>query len=348
MESPALYYAGKGESFDEEKNIVIKNPLNPLIENLDVLPFPEREKFDYQKDIDSQHFIEFHFLRGYPFKCTYCCNLALAKVYGRERNTTRYRSVSRCIAIIKDALERYPLLPHQLVVFNDDLFTLNRKWLREFLNSYKREIGIRFMCCTRSNIASKDLFMELKEGCCYRVMMSIESGNEFIRNKIMKRGISQEQIYNSFKWAHEAGLETNGACMIGMPFETKEMIWDTIRTQAKTNTTSLGVNIFYPYSGTELRNLCEEYGFLPNEIGEVEERKESILNLPTITKEEISYFYNNWERLVLAKRSLYILVKGYYLKPLFRIFPRMAIKISDYFPVLKTIYRNWKYRRKNK
>jgi len=37
--------------FDEEKNIVIKNPLTPLLENLDELPFPEREKFNYQKDI---------------------------------------------------------------------------------------------------------------------------------------------------------------------------------------------------------------------------------------------------------------------------------------------------------
>jgi radical SAM superfamily enzyme YgiQ (UPF0313 family) len=132
--------------------------------------------------------------------------------------------------------------------------------------------------------------------------MAIESGNDFIRNNVYKRNISRKVMFNSFELAYKYKLRTCSPCVIGAPFETPEMIEDSINTVAQLNVTEKGVNIFFPYRGTPLREVCEENGFLPDfkEVSVIE-RKESILNLPTIKKEEIQYYHDNWERLLLQK-----------------------------------------------
>jgi len=156
------------------------------------------------------------------------------------------------------------------------------------------------------------MFKRLREAGCYRVIMSIESGNDFIRNKVMKRNISKEQIYNSFNWAHEFGLETNGITIIGLPYETKETILETIKIVAETSGVFTDTNIFYPYKGTELYELCKKENLLNEEkLGRpLKERREVVLELPTITRTEIQYFYDNFEELVLQHKSPFYRIKN--------------------------------------
>ena len=117
-------------------------------------------------------------------------------------------------------------------------------------------------------------------------------------------------MFDSFEWAHKAGVQTNANCIIGLPFETPEMIEDSITTIASLGATENGCNIFYPYKGTALRKVCEDNGFMPdtlgfeaNDVDGIKERRESILNLPTITKEEILYYAQNWENLLSSQKS---------------------------------------------
>lgn len=290
--------------FDREKDVVIKNGLLALISNLDLLPFPDRDILDYASYIDRHDFIGFLFNRGCPYRCAYCSNHAIARVYNMPKNYTRFRTTDNCLAEIEEVLSRYGT--NKPLYFGDDIFTLNIGWLYEFLDKYKKAFKRRpFACHTRSNLASEEMFKRLKEAGCYHVMMSIESGNDFIRNRVMKRGISRKQLYDSFRWAHKYGLETNGVTIIGLPHETRETILETIRVAAETNTTSVGTNVFYPYRGTELYELCKKENFLQNNYAHkgAIERKDTVLNLPTISAEEIKYFYDNFENLVLRYRK---------------------------------------------
>jgi anaerobic magnesium-protoporphyrin IX monomethyl ester cyclase len=287
--------------YDKQEGKVKKNALLPLAEDLDTLPFPDREIFDYKKYLIHRHSLQFLFNRGCPFSCTYCSNHAFAKVYGKNVNYTRFRSPLNCINEIKTVLKKYNTnKPIQIV---DDLFTLNKKWLFGFLDMYKREIKRPFICCTRSNLANQEIFTRLKEAGCFRVMMSIESGNDFIRNEIMKRNISNEEIIESFRLARKYGMETSGVAMVGLPFETREMVFDTIKMIAKTKATDFTLNVFYPYKGTDLYNVCKENKFLPLATPEnISERRESILELDTLTKDEIIYFQKNCKKLVMKLR----------------------------------------------
>jgi radical SAM superfamily enzyme YgiQ (UPF0313 family) len=286
--------------YDRENNELVRNPLLPLIEDLDLLPFPDRKIIDYGRYLRKSVSLPFLFNRGCPFNCTYCSNHALARVYGKSANATRFRSADNCFEEIGEVLAAHNT--NKPLEFVDDLFTLNRQWLYGFLEKYKKNFRRPFICCTRSNLADEELFAKLREAGCFRVMMSIESGNEFIRNKVMKRNITQEQLLGSFRLARKYGLETSGVAMIGLPFETKEMVWDTIKVIADTGATDFTLNVFYPYKGTELYDVCSKNGFLPKARVEPKERREPILDLPTLSKKEILFFRRNCGRLVMRYR----------------------------------------------
>lgn len=327
--------------YDKSRDRIVKNNLLPLIQNLDELSFPDREIFDHKAYLQKRHSLQFFFNRGCPFLCSYCSNQALGKAYGKKSNVTRYRSVDNCLEEIDVVLSKYNT--NKPLYFVDDLFTFNRRWLFEFLEKYKKNFCRPFICHTRSNLTSEELFAKLKDAGCFRVMMSIESGNDYIRNEVMKRNITRKQLLDSFKWARKYGIETNGVGMIGLPFETKEMVWDTIRTIAETRATSFTLNIFYPYKGTELYDVCKENGFLPQGEYETQERRESILNLPTLSKEDILYFHRNCESLVMKYRPFRDKLRFYIKESLGNILKKLGLldslrNLKLFIKIRKAIY----------
>ena len=285
-----------------KKGELIKNPLRPLEQSLEKLPFPATELFEYQKIINENQMALFHFNRGCPYPCTYCSAQKLAKEYGTVKEGLRQMPARKAIDTIKFTIEKYDVPSNTLLLFTDDLFTMYKDWLYEFLDLYEAEIARPFWSTARSNTASDEQFDRLKSAGCRTIMMAIESGNDFIRNKVMKRNISRKVMFNSFELANKYKLRTCSPCVIGVPFETLEMVEDSISTVSQLNITEKGINIFFPYRGTPLRTVCEENNMLPDftKVRAIE-RKESILNLPTIKKGEIQYYHDNWERLILKR-----------------------------------------------
>lgn len=290
---------------DSKNGQLVKNPLSPFIQNLDLIPHPNTDLFPYQDIIDKHNTAMFHFNRGCPYRCGYCSNAALGEVYGSAYNPLRFRSVKSTIDEISNTVSKYKLRDDTVLVFSDDLFIADINWLREFCFLYKQKIDRPFWCTGRSNLINDEICVLLKDAGCVIIVMSVESGNDFIRNKVMKRNISREMLFASFETCYRHGLNTLAICMIGLPFETQEMIKDSIQTVAQLKSiTSYGINIFYPYKGTYLRKVCEDTGYMPKEIGDFEERKESILNLPDLPKETVLYYYKNWTKLISRQKPL--------------------------------------------
>lgn len=291
---------------DPRSGIVVKNPLNPLMDNLDLLPYPAVELFPIQEIIDQKNIIMFHFGRGCPFHCAFCSNEALGKVYGFSSNPIRQRSTKSVINEIVMTLSKYTLRDDTLLHFGDDLFISDKEWLTEFCVAYKKKVGRPFWCTGRSNYINDSICATLKDAGCATLMMSVESGNDYIRNEVMARNISRQMMFRSFELCHKHGINTLATCIIGLPLETPEMIEDSIKTVAQLKSiTSYGINIFYPYCGTRLRKICEENGLLPERIDKhFVERRGSILQLPDLPKEKLEYYYSNWEALIMKHKSV--------------------------------------------
>jgi radical SAM superfamily enzyme YgiQ (UPF0313 family) len=237
-----------------------KNKIAFLNEDLDKLPFADREIFDYQKYINSNRGLAtFMSSKGCPFLCSYCINKVLIDKYKGKGKFLRFRSVDDVLDEIKEVLKNYKV---KEIEFYDDTFTLDKVRLKEFCVRYEKEIGLPFYVNARVNAVTKEDFVFLKKAGCVRVSIGIESGDPKIRNDVLKRNQSDEQIIETFENAKDAGLKTYSFNMIGIPQENYENILKTIELNRKIQPDYVGVSIFNAYNGTELYEYCKEKNLL--------------------------------------------------------------------------------------
>ncbi len=299
----------KNRDITKIKNIYVKrdgeicrNPSRPFIENLDDLPFPDRELFQYQKIIDSDFGTAlFMFARGCPFNCSYCSNYALSKV--QSGKYVRFRSVESCITEIKEVLNNYTA---KAIYVNDDLFTFKKDFVFEFCERYKEEIDLPFDINTRVGFIDEEICAWLKDAGCRRVNIGIESGSPYIRSKVLTRKMSNEEIIKAFRIVHEAGLKTKSFNMIGFPEETPEHFQETIELNAKIHPDSVILNVFDPYPGTKLGEVCKKENLIDVERAGKDfiPKTDTVLNLPDFQREKIHRFYKIFAYEVYRKQSL--------------------------------------------
>jgi radical SAM superfamily enzyme YgiQ (UPF0313 family) len=238
-----------------------RNPLRPLIDNLDELPFPDRSIFDYPNlYAEREGRLSFLVSRGCPYDCAYCCNHLMRKIYGTKGKPVRFRSVDNVISELKYVIQSYPF--HKTVIFDDDILFLTKKWSEEFAERYSTEIKLPFVCNARANLPGKTTTDLLKKAGCHHIKFGLESGNEHISNKILNRHLNNEQIKRAFAFCKEADLITESFNMVGVPFDTPSTILDTIKLNAAISVDKMQVSIYQPYQGTKLADLCKEKNFV--------------------------------------------------------------------------------------
>ena len=258
--------------------------------SLKIIPFLETvEKIGYAP---------FHFSRGCPFPCTYCSNHAIAKSQGLKNSRARSPSPEYCICEIETTLDKFPSIDRIGIV--DDIFGLNKRWRNEFLNLYVQRIKKPFFCLLRADVVNEQFVEKLKKAGCYMISFGIESGNEYIRNEVMKRDMAESKIIRAFDLCKTYNIKAGAINIIGVPGETEEMLWDTIRLNRKVKPVSSGINIFYPYRGTDLGDKCfhEKLVDIDKFNNFSNERRETVLNYDKEWRDKLTYYYNNWDYFV--------------------------------------------------
>ena len=287
---------------DPEGGEIVKNALRPMLTNLDMLPFPDRDLFGFADILASNGGVADMLAgRGCPYNCSYCCNHALKARYQGLGRYVRFRGVSNLLAEIGHLADRYPV---KVLNFQDDTFSLNRHWVTEFCRAYRAEHAFPFWINTRVEHLDEDLIRELAQAGCQRVRIGIESGNEELRRTILKRSMANDDFRRAFRLLHEYGIETYTCNMIGIPGETPAMIQETIDLNRELAPTRFQFSVFYPYPMTELYDISVREGL-------VSERRdlagyygrESVLDLPTLSPEELAMGYDRFEEL---RRELYL------------------------------------------
>ena len=86
---------------------------------------------------------------------------------------------------------------------------------------------------------------------------------------------------------YEAGISTVCNNILGYPDETRDLIFDTIELTRKLKCNDINAFTFIPYQGTSLRGFCEDKKYLSKDkLANIYET-ESLLTMPSISKEEI-------------------------------------------------------------
>jgi len=275
----------------KEKGKIVKNGIRPLIENLDILPFPDKTFFDYQEHLDKtekkgERVVKIMASRGCPFDCTYCCNKYIKELYPNKNKYLRMRSPKNIVEELKELKAEYSF---EKVGFHDDNFTLDLNWLKEFGSLYKKEINLPFYCATRVESCSDKVLDILKKAGCELLLIGVESGDEKYRREIMKRFMSNQSIISAFNRARKKGILTWSFSMVGLPFETKQMLLKTVCLNWQCRPDFVMASIFYPFKGTQLGDICYNKGWvnLQKKDQVTSYAWESILDHPNLSDLEI-------------------------------------------------------------
>jgi len=240
---------------------IAKNPVRLLIQDLNQLPLPDHELF--RRVIPNSIWYACVLTgRGCPYNCTYCFNHAYRELYRGKGKYIRRRSVDNVLEELHE-LKRHKC--YQFVKFADDIFTLQHDWLETFCPRYQEEIGLPFSCLTRANHVNPKILRMLKEAGCYKITLGLEAGNDVVRNDILKRNMSKDELLQAAKWIKEQGLYLQTGNILGIPGGSLETDFETLKFNIQCGTDYSGVTLLQPYHRTEIYNYAKNLDMIDPE-----------------------------------------------------------------------------------
>jgi hypothetical protein len=116
----------------------------------------------------------------------------------------------------------------------------------------------------------------LKRAGVHSLTMSIEAGNEYVRNTIVKRHMKQQQITDAYDLCAQEGVVTFANTILGIPVPRDVMVRHG-KTAVDYDIESLDLNIrcrvtyadfpvLHPYPGCELTDYAVKHGFFDGDF----------------------------------------------------------------------------------
>lgn len=243
------------------------NPVRPL-PDLERLPFKLYEVMDFQRLIDAKNgWVGLMASRGCPFSCTYCFNHQMVATYKndlkrtfRELNYIRRFTVDQMIHEIEFLLKNYHGI--RMFIFDDDLFTFDKSYVKEFCRAYSEVCDIPFVVNAHVNFFDAECAASLKAANCRVVKFGVESGSEKIRKSILNRHMSNENIIRAIRIVNDAGMHSSVFIIIGFPHEGPQDVLDTVRLLAEAKPGRFRWTYFFPFPGTKAHEITLQGGFI--------------------------------------------------------------------------------------
>ncbi|NLV25070.1 MAG: B12-binding domain-containing radical SAM protein [Deltaproteobacteria bacterium] len=249
------------------------NPVRPL-PDLRSLPFKAYDIFDFQRIIDAKHgWVGLMASRGCPFQCSYCFNHFMVGKYRsdlgctfQELNYIRHHSVAQLIDEIAFLEKNYRNIT--MYILDDDLFTFDTDFVAEFCAAYKKVTSLPFVVNGHVGFFDDRRARLLADAGCRIVKFGVESGSPKIRSTVMNRHMSNDKIVEALGHVHRYGMHSSVFIMIGLPYEEREDVLDTVRFLGRAQPGRFRWTYFFPFPGTESQRLSIEGGYVNPEKAE--------------------------------------------------------------------------------
>jgi anaerobic magnesium-protoporphyrin IX monomethyl ester cyclase len=242
---------------------IVRNDVRPLCQDLDTLPEPDRELYAAYPELYHNPVQVVISSRGCPYDCTFCFNHQMAELYRGKGQYVRHRSPEVVVEEIKQIRKTKQV---SRIFFADDTFALDKRWLNDFLPRYGDEIGLPFHCLVRINQVDDRLAGLMRTNGCETVFFGIESGDEHIRNAVLKKAITDDEICRGAAILKKNGITFRTYNIVGFPGETIVQALKTVQLNIDIGTDFPWCSIFMPYPGTRLADYARDHGFLAGDL----------------------------------------------------------------------------------
>ena len=224
--------------------------------------------------------------RGCPYACRFC-NSPDKNDFYKAQDAGRFfrkRTMKHVHDELKEIISKHGI--EYIFFITDTFLAMSEKEFDEFCEMYS-EFKLPFFMNTRPETVTERRAKKLKEVNCGRVNMGVEHGNSNFRAEVVGRAYKNELAIQAFEYMYEAGISTVSNNIVGYPDETRSLIFDSIELTRKLKCTDINAFTFSPYHGTSLRGLCEDKKYLDkNKLAHIY-ISDSLLTMPSISKEEI-------------------------------------------------------------
>ncbi len=278
--------SANGIAYSNENGISVTG-VRDRITNLDEIPFPAYDLFDFSKYLKTFTFpgvpdgktVPMISGRGCPYECTFCF-----KTF--ERKVT-YRSPDNILSEIEYLFDRYRI---RGVLFVDDLFVMKKRRVLDFCRKLiDSGMRLKWGCLGRAGIVDKEVIEALKESGCVWMGYGFESGSQKMLDT-MKKGITVEQAEEAVRLTHDSGMICSPTFMIGIPGETNETVMETVGFFERTDILPTRLFIANPYPGTELYDRAVRDGRIPDRLkflNEIGDATDMSLNMTDMNDDEL-------------------------------------------------------------
>jgi len=252
-----------GLAFRQKADIVI-NPLRPLVEDLDLLPWPRRGNIQQSaRGIGTAPILA---SRGCLHNCSFC---SIRQFYnGAPGALRRSRSPQDVVAEMKNLYDNRRI---QLFLFQDDDFAAKsakqRLWVQSFLHCLKEagladKIGWKISC--RVDDIDSETMALCKEHGLLVVYLGIESGNNQ-GLKTLNKHVNVKQNLAAMQILKDLGIEFDMGFMLFDPDSTLETVRENLqflRKVAHMGGPPISFVKMLPLAGTAIEKRLSDEGRL--------------------------------------------------------------------------------------
>ncbi|MBU1626733.1 radical SAM protein [bacterium] len=183
----------------------------------------------------------------------------MRNLYIHEKKYLRFRSNENVLEELRIGKEKYN---YRSVLFHDDNLITRKKKFCEFMEEYKKEIGVPYMVIVHPKNIDKEIAKILKNTNCAYVSMGIQTLDEKCRKEILNRHETNEEIIEALKILKEEKIHVVVDHIFNLPDEKDEELITASRFYNEHRPNRIvSYNLTY-YPTTEIAGIAREKGVI--------------------------------------------------------------------------------------
>ena len=297
---------------------VAENDWTSYVDDIDSVPFMDQSLYP----IDPQY-LSMIGSRGCPMNCTYCASGDFTRLSNRDGSgRIRLRNIDLMIEDLKLA---QCTQPRKNVFFWDDYFITSTRRMRDFIEKYKKEVDLPFLCIAFPNMINEEMAELLDYGGCKSVCVGFQTANNDYKFNVLQRREKKESVAEIINLLEKRDIKLRLDHILNLPGETREHIGESLWFYLDNKVPYLTVHFLNYYPESQITQYAHEKGFMSDEkyklvmknqiIGE-QFFKGTILN-EDISKEQVRYAILFKLMTLLPSK----VVKSLFKRNIYKIFP---------------------------
>jgi len=245
----------KGVAFrNESSGSIVVNPPRPLIENLDVVPFPDYGEYLCSLPNKRMSIASVVTGRGCPYgQCNFCASQSVWPGY-------RYRSVKNVVDEVEIVVKEYGV---ENIHIHDDTFpSPAERAVCICKEVVKKRIEVILDCKATLNSATRDFLYWYRKAGGRSIFFGLESGSQKVRELMGKPRVSNKQVEFMVRMLREAGIKVGIFVMFGYPGETSRDVQATCQMLKRLNPDRVRCTLTKVYPGTRLYQYAKQHKML--------------------------------------------------------------------------------------